>query len=195
LTQLFMTEMNNPLVRHFNDKGFIPFITSADIAKRVGEIANQLNKDYKNKEPLFLGILNGAFMFASDLFKQLTIDCAITFVKLASYEGTSSTGTVLTPIGLEENIHGRDIIIIEDIVDTGNTMHAFLKTLRAKQPNSIKICTLLQKPDALVHDITIDYIGFDIPDKFVIGYGLDYDGLGRNIPAIYKIASSEMAKK
>ncbi len=184
--------MNNSfLLKRYHDKEFRPFIHAADINKRVKEIANEINEEYENKAPLFLGILNGAFMFASDLFKHLTIECSITFVKLASYEGTSSTGKVLTPIGLEENINGRDIIIVEDIVDTGNTMHAFLKTLEGKQPNSIKICTLLQKPDALEHDIKVDYVGFDIPDKFVIGYGLDYDGLGRNIPAIYKIITTE----
>lgn len=184
--------MNNSfLLKRFHNKEFRPFLHAEEINKRVKQIAHELNDDYENKNPLFLGILNGAFMFASDLFKHLTIECSITFVKLVSYEGTTSTGKVLTAIGLEENINGRDIVIIEDIVDTGNTMNAFLRSLEGKKPNSIKICTLLQKPEALLHDIKVDYVGFDIPDKFVIGYGLDYDGLGRNIPAIYKIITPE----
>lgn len=184
--------MNNSfLLKRFHNKEFRPFLHAEEINKRVKQIAHELNDDYENKNPLFLGILNGAFMFASDLFKHLTIECSITFVKLVSYEGTTSTGKVLTAIGLEENINGRDIVIIEDIVDTGNTMNAFLRSLEGKNPNSIKICTLLQKPEALLHDIKVDYVGFDIPDKFVIGYGLDYDGLGRNIPAIYKIITPE----
>ena len=130
-------------------------------------------------------------MFVGELFKHLTLDCNITFVKLASYKGTTSTGNIITAIGLEESLHDRDIIIVEDIVDTGNTMNAFLKTIIEKEPRSIKICTLLSKPDVLQHPIPLDYVGFEIPDKFVIGFGLDYDGLGRNLPDIYKIITEE----
>ena len=179
------------LLKRFYGHEFRTFLHTEEINKRVKEIAEQINNDYKSKQPLFIGVLNGAFMFASDLFKHLTIECSISFVKLASYEGTQSTGKVLTAIGLDVNIEGKDIIIIEDIVDTGNTIFQFVNSLRDQRPNSIKICTLLQKPDALEHPVDVDYVGFNIPNKFVIGYGLDYDGLGRNIPAIYKIITPE----
>lgn len=162
-----------------------------EIQKRVKELGEQLTEDYKGKTPIFLGILNGSFMFVADLFKHLKMDCTITFVKLASYKGTTSTGNVVTAIGLEETLHDKDIIIVEDIVDTGNTMNAFLKTLEEKEPRSVKICTLLSKPTALKHPIPLDYVGFEIPDKFVLGYGLDYDGLGRNLPNLYKLVTED----
>ena len=171
------------------DKRFVPYIDRNDISKRVNELATRISEDYAGKHPLFLGILNGSFIFAADLYKQITIPSAISFIKLVSYKGTSSTGTVITAIGLEEDIQGKHIVIIEDIVDTGKTLTEFLPTLQKMQPASIKICTLLQKPDALKHPLQVDYIGFAIPDKFVVGYGLDYDGYGRNHQDIFQIES------
>ncbi len=170
------------------DKEFVPFISEQKIAERIQQLALQISKDYEGKTPLFLGILNGSFMFASDLYKQITIESTISFIKLASYKGTTSTGNVITAIGLEEDISQRHVIIIEDIVDTGKTLSAFLPTLRHLQPASVKICTLLQKPEALQHALEVNYIGFEIENKFVVGYGLDYDGMGRNISSIYQLS-------
>lgn len=170
------------------DKQFVPYIDEEKIIARINEMAIELSEHYKDKNPLFLGILNGAFIFASDLYKKITIPSTITFIKLASYKGTASTGNVITAIGLEENIKDRNIIIVEDIVDTGKTLSAFLPTIRNMQPASIEICTLLQKPDALQHPLTVKYVGFNIPNRFVVGYGLDYDGYGRNLPMIYQMA-------
>jgi len=131
--------------------------------------------------------LNGSFMFASDLFKALTIEAEICFIKLASYKGTRSTGNVITSIGLDQSIKGRHVIIVEDIVDTGKTLSEFLPQLHDQQPDSLKIAALLHKPEALVHPLTIDYLGFTVPNKFLVGYGLDYDGLGRNLKEIYQL--------
>ena len=175
-------------VIHVHDKQFHPFLSPAQIQDRVASIAAMLNKDYAGKKPLFIAVLNGSFMFAADLFKRLTIETEICFIKLASYKGSRSTGHVITAIGLDNDIIGRDIVIIEDIVDTGKTMHEFLPQLYHQQPSSVRIATLLHKSEATVFPVRIDYLGFDIPDKFVVGYGLDYDGLGRNIPGIYKLA-------
>lgn len=170
-----------------HDKQFEPYLDAAMIADRIKEIAGKLNKDYADKKPLFIAILNGSFMFASDLFKELAIDAEICFIKLASYKGTKSTGHVLTAIGLDMDLFGRDVVIVEDIVDTGKTLSEFLPQLKHQQPASLKIVALLHKPEATVFPITIDYLGFSIPNKFVVGYGLDYDGLGRNIPEILKL--------
>ncbi len=170
-----------------HDKHFEPYITANEIAKRIKEVAQKLNTDYVGKKPLFIAILNGSFMFASDLFKELTIDAEICFIKLASYKGTKSSGQVITAIGLDTDIFDRDVVIVEDIVDTGKTLSEFLPQLQHQQPASLKIVALLHKPDATVFPITIDYPGFSIPNKFVVGYGLDYDGLGRNIPEIYRL--------
>lgn len=170
-----------------HDKTFVPFLSSNEIQEAVKKIANQINKDYANKHPICIAILNGSFMFASDLFKQLDINAAISFIKLASYKGTSSTGNVVTAIGLEATLHNRDIILIEDIVDTGKTLHAFLPQLMDHQPSSLKICSLLHKKEATVFPIQIDYLGFEIPNLFVVGYGLDYDGLGRNLDQIMQV--------
>ena len=169
------------------DKKFIPFISKDKIQDRTKALSAQINKDYDGLNPLFIGVLNGSFIFASDLYKQISIPSTISFIKLVSYKGTSSTGTVITSIGLEENLHDRHIIIIEDIVDTGKTLFEFLPSIQQHSPKSIKICTLLQKPDALKHDVKVDYIGFEIPNKFVVGYGLDYDGYGRNSEEIFQI--------
>lgn len=170
-----------------HDKHFEPYLSAADIADRIKGIAVDLNRDYAGKRPLFIAILNGSFMFASDLFKELTIDGEICFIKLASYKGTKSTGHVITAIGLDMDLFGREVVIIEDIVDTGKTLSEFLPQLKHQQPASMKIVALLHKPEATVFPISIDYLGFSIPNKFVVGYGLDYDGLGRNIPEILKL--------
>ncbi|MBP6624875.1 MAG: hypoxanthine phosphoribosyltransferase [Chitinophagaceae bacterium] len=170
------------------DKSFIPFLSSEQIALRIQELADQINKDYLGRNPIFIGILNGSFMFASDLYKLIKVPSTISFIKLVSYKGTSSTGTVITSIGLEEDLNNKDIILIEDIVDTGKTMSEFIPTLMKQQPNSVKICTLLQKPEALQHPLDVHYVGFNIPNKFVVGYGLDYDGYGRNSQEIFQLA-------
>jgi len=170
-----------------HDKQFEPYISAEEISKRIKEVAGQLNRDYEGRKPLFVAILNGSFMFASDLFKQVTIEAEICFIKLASYKGTKSTGHVITAIGLDMDIIGRDVVIIEDIVDTGKTLSEFLPQLQHQQPASMKIVALLHKPEATVYPITIDYLGFSIPNKFVVGYGLDYDGIGRNMKEIYKL--------
>jgi hypoxanthine phosphoribosyltransferase len=170
-----------------HDKEFIPYINANEIGEEVSRMAAEINKDYKGKNPLFIAILNGAFIFAADLFKQINVEAEICFIKLASYKGVKSTGKVITAIGLDAEIYNRDIIIVEDIVDTGKTLSQFLPTLEHQHPASLKIAALLHKPSATVHEIKINYLGFTIPDKFVLGYGLDYDGLGRNIKEIYQL--------
>lgn len=171
-----------------HDKTFEPYLTASQIDAAIEKLAAEINRDYNGKKPLFIAILNGSFMFASDLFKKLTIEAEICFIKLASYKGTKSTGHVITAIGLDIDLIHRHLIVIEDIVDTGKTLDQFLPQLQNQQPSSLKICALLHKPDATVYPIPINYLGFTIPNKFVVGYGLDYDGLGRNIPEIYKLS-------
>ena len=170
-----------------HDKLFEPYISPDEIIIKVAAMAAQINADYQGLKPLFISILNGSFMFASDLFKIINIDAEICFIKLASYKGTKSSGQVITAIGLDMDIFNRHLVIIEDIVDTGKTLNAFLPQLRHQQPASLKIASLLHKPDAIVYPLPIDYLGFSIPNKFVVGYGLDYDGLGRNMNAIYQL--------
>ena len=170
---------------HIIDKTFTPFISADKIQGRVAKIAAQINKDYAGKKPLVIGILNGSFMFAADLFRLFTIEAEISFIKLASYKGTSSTGNVVTAIGMEENLKDRHVIIVEDIIDTGKTLSAFMPEIHNRQPASVKIATFLSKPGALRYDIKADYCAFEIENKFVLGYGMDYDGLGRNIPELY----------
>lgn len=170
-----------------HDKLFEPYLSQEEIQTRVSFLAEQLNADYEGKKPLFIAILNGSFIFASDLFKKLIIEAEICFIKLASYKGSKSTGHVVTAIGLDTEIFGREVIIIEDIVDTGKTLTEFLPQLEHQQPSSLKIVALLHKAEATMFPVPIDYLGFTIPDKFVVGYGLDYDGLGRNIPEIFKL--------
>jgi hypoxanthine phosphoribosyltransferase len=169
-----------------HDKEFISYITSQEIEEQVARIASEINSDYNGEKPLFIAILNGAFIFAADLFKHITLEAEICFIKLASYKGVKSTGKVITAIGLDVDLYNRHLVIIEDIVDTGKTLAQFLPQLQHHHPASLKIASLLYKPDAMKHSIKIDYLGFTIPDKFVIGYGLDYDGLGRNIKEIYQ---------
>ncbi len=169
------------------DKTFEPYLKEAAIQEKITELAGQLNKDYEGKRPLFLSILNGSFLFTADLFKQITIEAEVSFIKLASYKGTSSTGNVITAIGLDTNVKDRHIVILEDIIDTGKTLHHYLPQLDSMQPASVKIAVLLNKKEALQYPVKVDYACFDIPNKFVVGYGLDYDGLGRNSKDIYQL--------
>lgn len=169
------------------DKTFVPYLSEAEIQTKITELAAQLNKDYAGKRPLFLSILNGSFLFTADLFKQISIEAEVSFIKLASYKGTSSTGNVITAIGLDTNVKDRHIIILEDIIDTGKTLHHYLPQLDGMQPASVKIAVLLDKKEALQYPVKIDYACFEIPNKFVVGYGLDYDGLGRNSKDIYQL--------
>jgi hypoxanthine phosphoribosyltransferase len=172
-----------------HDKFFVPFIDAGSISKRVQALAGKINMEYAGKNPLLIGILNGSFIFAADLFRGLMIEAEISFIKLVSYKGTSSTGNVITAIGLEENLHDRHIIIVEDIIDTGKTLHAFLPEIYLRNPASVKIATFLAKPSALKYDVKADFNAFEIEAKFVVGYGLDYDGLGRNLPDLYILES------
>jgi hypoxanthine phosphoribosyltransferase len=171
-----------------HDKSFEIYLSEQEIQEKIRGIAGRLNEDYKNKRPLFIAILNGSFMFAADLFKYLTIDAEICFIKLASYRGMKSSGHVITAIGLDVDLYDRDVVILEDIVDTGKTLNEFLPKLDHQQPKSLKIAALLHKPEATQFELKIDYVGFSIPNKFVVGYGLDYDGLGRNFKEIYQLA-------
>ncbi len=168
-----------------HDKPFRPYLPAAELAKAVDELAVRLNRDYAGKRPLFVVVLTGAFMFATDLLKRITEPCEIVFIRVASYEGTGSTGTVQEIMGLREEIAGRHLIVVEDIVDTGTTMHHLLPILQAKGPASVEIATLFFKPESLRHDLRLTYVARQIPNDFVVGYGLDYDGLGRNLPEVY----------
>lgn len=171
-----------------HDKSFDVYLSEAEIQHRVKEMADAINKDYQGKKIYFIAILNGSFMFAADMFKYLNVESEICFIKLASYKGLKSTGDVATTIGLDEDLHKKHVIILEDIIDTGKTMHYFLPKLIHQQPASLKIAALLHKAEMTRYDVPIDYTGFVIPNKFVIGYGLDYDGLGRNYKEIYQLA-------
>lgn len=170
-----------------HDKRFSVSIGADKIDAAVQIVADKINADYEGKKPLFLVVLNGAFMFASDLFKKLTIECEVSFVKLSSYSGTSTTHVVRELIGLDEALTDRNVIVVEDIIDTGITMENTIQKLKHLQAADVKIVTLLYKPLAFQKDYAIDYIGLEIPNDFIVGYGLDYDGLGRNLPDIYKI--------
>ncbi len=172
------------------DKEFRVSIPAAKIQEVVAGMAKEINKDYKDKNiPLFISILNGSFMFTADLFKHIDFTCEVTFLKLTSYKGTSTTGSVRQLIGVNESIEGRDVIVLEDIVDTGITIEQILGQLKSFEPASVKVASLLFKPAAYQKEFKIDYIGMEIPNDFIIGYGLDYDGLGRNFPDIYTLIS------
>ncbi len=165
---------------------FEPYITRETIAARIQELGKDIMRDCEGKKPLFVCVLNGAFPFASDLFRACEgLDAEITFIRLKSYEGTGSTGTVKEVLGLTENLEGRTVIVCEDIVDTGNTIHRLINELKAKNPAEIKVATLLFKPEALVRPVKPDYVGFSIPTKFIIGFGLDLNGHARNLNDIY----------
>lgn len=171
------------------DKSFTTFITEDKILKEVSRVADEINRDLEGTEPLFLSVLNGSFMFTADLMKRISLPCEISFVKLASYAGTSSTGKVKELVGLNENIEGRTVVIVEDIIDTGFTMQRLVETLRSKNPKDIRIATLLVKPDKLQVKLDIDYVAMNIPNDFIVGYGLDYDGKGRNYRDIYTVVN------
>jgi len=169
------------------DKQFKLSIPSEQILEAVREVGEQMNRDLADKNPLFICVLNGAFMFAGDLMKVVNIPCEITFIKLSSYEGLYTTGTVKEVMGLNESVVGRNIVIVEDIVDTGITMDKIITSLQSKGANEILVSTFLQKPDALQRDIKVDYVAMKIPNEFIVGYGLDYDGYGRNLKDIYTL--------
>jgi hypoxanthine phosphoribosyltransferase len=171
------------------DKKFSLTIPETEILAAVRKVADAINHDIADKNPLFICVLNGAFMFASDLMKNVNIPCEITFIKLSSYDGLYTTGAVKEIIGLNESVVGRNVVVVEDIVDTGITMERILSSLRAKGANEIRVATFLQKPDALQRDIQIDYIAMKIPNDFIVGYGLDYDGYGRNLKDIYTLVA------
>ena len=178
-------EISHNMIVH--GKEFETFISYESILQRTGEIADRINLDYAEKKPLFIGILNGVFMFAADLMKGINLPAEISFIKLSSYQDTSSTGDIQELIGLKEDIQDMDIVIIEDIIDTGETISHVIKKIKEMGPKSVEIATLLLKPDVFDKNIPLKYVGFKIPHKFVIGYGLDYNGHGRNLKDIYQI--------
>lgn len=170
-----------------HDKNFVPFITAVDIDAVITRMAKQAEEDLKGEIPVFIGVLNGSFMVVSDFVKKYSQACEVSFVKLSSYEGTSSTNAVKQLIGLNKSLEGRSVVVIEDIVDTGNTVAELKKIFEGHNLKQLKIATLFFKPEAYKQDIALDYIGFEIPDKFIVGYGLDYDELGRNLPEVYQL--------
>ena len=169
------------------DKSFRVSIPEAEIKARVKALAEQMSKDLEGKNPIFLAVLNGAFIFAADLMREMTIPCEISFVKLASYQGTTSTGKVKEVFGINEDLSGRTVVIVEDIVESGQTMKQMIESLGTRNPESVRICTLFFKPEKLKEDLNLDYVAFRIPDDFIVGYGLDYDGLGRELKDVYTI--------
>ncbi len=171
------------------DREFELSIPSSKIQEVIQQIANQLNEDLKDKEVVFICILNGAFMFASDLYRRTNFNSVITFSKLSSYQGTSTTGRVKELIGMTENVKGKTVVIVEDIIDTGITIDSIMHKLKELEPAEIRIATLIFKPDAFTKKFPIDYIGIKIPNDFIVGYGLDYDGYGRNLEDIYTVVS------
>lgn len=175
-----------------HDKTFVPFISEKSIATAVKKLAQEIADDMKGDTPLFIGVLNGAFMVVSDLMRVYPGNCEVSFVKLASYEGTTTSGKVSELIGINESIEGRTVILIEDIVDTGNTLEVLHQLFANQNLKSLKTATLFFKPEAYKKNLKIDYIGIEIPNKFIVGYGLDYDGLGRNLPQIYQLKTQHM---
>ena len=171
-----------------HDKHFIPFISAEEIIFAIANMAKQMDDDFFDETPVFIGVLNGSFMVLSDLMKKYRGMCEVSFVKLASYEGTKSTNQIKELIGLNQNLEGRTVVIIEDIVDTGNTIQELKQMLKAQKVKHLKIATLFFKPDAYKEDIKLDYVGIRIPDKFIVGFGLDYDGLGRNLQDVYQLS-------
>lgn len=173
------------------DKEFELFLTQDRIEKAIENVAVRLNEDLADKDPLFICVLNGSFMFASELMKRVSIPCEVSFVKMSSYQGITSTGKVKEIYGLEEDIKGRTVVIVEDIVDTGYTMSLMIDQLKCEEPKAILVSTMLLKPEALKHTVPLDYVAMEIPSDFIVGYGLDYDGYGRNLPDIYKLKNSK----
>lgn len=172
------------------DKEFELFLTQEVIEEAITKVAEKINKDLADKDPLFICVLNGSFMYASELMKRVTIASEISFVKMSSYKGTTSTGKIKEIYGLEEDVKGRTVVIVEDIVDTGYTVTMMLDQLSCDEPKEILITTMLLKPEALMHPVKVDYVALNIPNDFILGYGLDYDGYGRNLPNIYKLKNS-----
>lgn len=170
-----------------HDREFVKSISREEIDKEIKRVAAQINHDYAGKRPLFLGVLNGSFMFVADLLKNIELECEISFVKFSSYQGTETTGQVREVIGLLESLEGRDVIILEDIVDTGHTMHKMMQSLKNSNPASVEIASLFVKPARMQVPVDVKYALFTIPDRFIVGYGLDYDGLGRNLPDVYDV--------
>lgn len=170
-----------------HEKDFEIFLENESILKRIRLMGIQLNVDYEKRCPLFIGVLNGSFLFMADLIKEIEINCEVSFIRVASYQNTSSTGQIKEAFGLADNLKGRDVILVEDIVDTGQTLTYILEQVRAQAPASLNICSLLFKPAALLKPMPeLTYVGFEIPNEFVVGYGLDYNGLGRNLKNIYR---------
>ncbi|MBR1631602.1 MAG: hypoxanthine phosphoribosyltransferase [Paludibacteraceae bacterium] len=170
------------------DRTFCPFIDSEEIQRAVCRVADEINHDLEGQDPLFVSILNGSFMFAADLMKHVSIPCEITFWKLSSYSGTSSTGQINEQMPLLQSVRDRNVVIVEDIVDTGYTMQHILEAMQREGARSVRICTFFQKPEALkVKDLKVDYVAIKIPNAFIVGYGLDYDGYGRNLPDVYQV--------
>lgn len=169
-----------------HDLEFQPYISEKEILEAIEKLALRLNQDYKGETPIFLGVLNGAFMFASEVIKRFKGDCEVSFVKLGSYQGTRSTGNVETLLGLNHSLRGRKVILLEDIVDTGNTLHSINEILQKEGVAGYEVATLFYKPEAYKRNFNIKYVGLEIPNNFIVGYGLDYDGLGRNLTEVYK---------
>jgi hypoxanthine phosphoribosyltransferase len=170
-----------------HNKEFVVHIDSTEIQQRVAELGRQINVDYQGKTPVIIGVLNGAFIFMADLLKQITTACETTFIKVSSYDGMVSTGKIKQIIGITHELKDRHVILVEDIVDSGNTVNRLTDELKKHHPASIKLATLIFKPTALKHDVAPDYVGFETGPEFLVGYGMDYDGLGRNLQDIYKI--------
>jgi hypoxanthine phosphoribosyltransferase len=173
-----------------HDKNFTPLIGQSNLRKRIGQLGKQISKDYNGKELIVIGVLNGSFVFMADLCREISLPISMSFIKIKSYEGTKTSGNVKSIMGLEEELEGKNVLIVEDIVDTGISMNFLISEISAMNPTKISIATLLFKPIAFRFNYNLDYVGFEIPNKFVVGYGLDYDGLGRNIPSIYQLITS-----
>lgn len=179
--------LNTKIMIQLHDKQFVPFISAQEIDFAIAKMVSQVEADFADETPVFVGVLNGAFMVVADFMKQYKKPCEVSFIKMSSYEGTSSTNDVKQLIGINQDLTGRSVIIIEDIVDTGNTLVELKELFKKQNVKHFKIATLFFKPEAYTKDIKIDYVGIRIPNKFIVGYGLDYDGLGRNLPEVYKL--------
>lgn len=179
--------LNRIIMIQLHDKQFVPFISAKEIEFAITKMVQQVEDDFIDETPVFIGVLNGSFMVVSDFMKKYKKSCEVSFIKMASYEGTSSTDEVKQLIGLNQDLTGRSVVIIEDIVDTGNTLVELKELFKKQNVKHLKIATLFFKPEAYKKDIKIDYVGIRIPNKFIVGYGLDYDGLGRNLPEVYKL--------
>ena len=177
------------------DKTFEVSMSEEQIKQRIREVAQQISHDMEGRNPLFLAVLNGAFIFAADLIREMTIPCEISFVKLASYQGTTSTGKIKEVFGINEDLTGRTVIILEDIVETGLTIKQMIESLGTRNPASVHVCTLFFKPERLQEDLQLDYVAFSIPNDFILGYGLDYDQQGRGLKDLYTLVSEKKKMK